>query len=394
MSLLFRSQRAASLTDLGVPPRGMAPRTGLARVTPDSALRSSAVWACLRLRADLISTMPIDVYRRVGGVQVEMTKPVVLVTPGGEQVPITEWLYSSQVDLDRNGNDVGIITAVDGQGKPARIDLQDLSTVKVRGRGSEIVEWTISGKTYSPSEVWHEKQYTLPGIPLGLSPIAYAAWSIGGYLSAQQFALDWFASDANPSGTLRHTTEENISAKVAQVMKDRFKVAVSNRDIFVTGTDWEYTPATADASQAAFLEQMRYGVTDIARFLGVPGDMIDAEATTGSITYANVTQRNLQLLILNLGPAIVRREAALSRLLAQPRYVKFNTDAILRMDPQARGAALLARVAGRTLAPSEARELDNLPPFTPEQIAEFAALFPAKTSPQPGSTPTPNGGAT
>lgn len=390
MSLLFRSQRAFSLTDVGVQSRGTVPRTGTARVTPDSALRASAVWACLRLRADLISTMPVDVYRRVNGVQLEVPKPPILAMPGGERVPITEWLYSSQVDLDRNGNAVGIITARDGAGRPARIDLQDLSTVTTRGKGSEILEWRIGGRVYDPADVWHEKQYTLPGIPLGLAPIAYAAWSVGGYLSAQQFALDWFASDANPAGTLRHTSEENISAKVAQVMKDRFKVAVANRDIFVTGTDWEYTPASADASQAAFLEQMRYGVTDIARFLGVPGDMIDAESTTGSITYANVTQRNLQLLILNLGPAIVRREVALSNLLAAPRYVKLNTDAVLRMDPQARGAALLARVAGRTLAPSEARELDNLPPFTDAQIAEFDRLF-ARSAANP--SPTAPGGA-
>lgn len=392
MSLLFRFQRAASLTDLGVEPRGSRPRTGTARVTAESALRSSAVWACLRLRADLISTMPLDVYRRLpDGTQLEMAKPPVLVQPGGEQVHVTEWVYSSQIDLDRNGNAVGLITARDGAGRPARIELQPLSDVTVRGRGSEILEWKIGTKKFSPAEIWHEKQFTLPGLPLGLSPVAYAAWSIGGYLSAQQFALDWFASDANPAGTLRHTSEENISAKVAQVMKDRFKVATANRDIFVTGTDWEYTPSAADASQAAFLEHMRYGVSDAARFFGVPGDMIDAEGTKASITYANVTQRNLQLLVMNLGPAIVRREAALSKLLAAPRYVKFNTDAILRMDPQARTAAILSRVAGRTLAPSEARELDNLPPFTPEQIAEFDLLFPTKaplpTKPTTGVTP-------
>ena len=244
MSLLFRSQRAASLTDVGVQGRGVNGRTGSARVTPDSALRSSAVWACLRLRADLISTMPVDVYRRVDGVQVEVPKPPILVTPGGEKVSITEWMYSSQVDLDRNGNAVGIITARDGAGRPARVDLQDLAHVSTRGNGSEILEWKIRNKTYAPVDIWHEKQYTLPGIPLGLSPIAYGAWAIGGYLSAQQFALDWFAADANPAGTLRHTTEETISNTVAQVMKDRFKIAVANRDIFVTGTDWEYTPAS------------------------------------------------------------------------------------------------------------------------------------------------------
>lgn len=57
-------------------------RTGKVHVTGDTALRHSAVWACLRLRADLVSTMPVDVYRRVNGIQVEVAKPPVLVTPG------------------------------------------------------------------------------------------------------------------------------------------------------------------------------------------------------------------------------------------------------------------------------------------------------------------------
>jgi hypothetical protein len=120
---------------------------------------------------------------------------------------------------------------------------------------------------------------------------------------------------------------------------------------------------------------MQYGVSDVCRFFGVPGDLVDAQTSTGSVTYASITQRNLQLLIMNLQPAYIRREKALSAALPKPRYVKFNTDAtVLRMDPEARTTAILSRVAGKTLAPSEARELDNLPPFTADQLAEFADL--------------------
>jgi hypothetical protein len=38
-------------------------------VTPDKAMCHSAVWARVRLRADLISTLPLDVYRRENGIQ-------------------------------------------------------------------------------------------------------------------------------------------------------------------------------------------------------------------------------------------------------------------------------------------------------------------------------------
>jgi hypothetical protein len=85
-------------------PRLTGAGSQVARVTEDTALRHSAVWAALRLRADLVSSMPVDVYRKVAGIQVEMQKPPVLITPGGSQVKIKEWMYSSQVDLDRAGN--------------------------------------------------------------------------------------------------------------------------------------------------------------------------------------------------------------------------------------------------------------------------------------------------
>src|SRR5919197_668658 len=299
-------------------------RRGSVAVTNDSALRHSAVWACLRLRANVISTLPVDAFRRVGGVQVEVPRPPVLVNPGGERVGMKEWMYSTQFDLDRAGNVFGLVTARDGLGFPARIDLCLLSDVSVRAKDGKIVKYRIRGKEYDPSAVWHERQYTVAGLPIGLSPVGYAAWSIGEYLSIQEFALDWFGNGAIPSAHLRNNR--------ITTMKD-----------------------------------------------------IDAAATSGNLTYANITQRNLQFLVMNLGPAIIRREDALSGLMSRPRYVKLKTDALVRMDPKTRAEMLKIQIDSRTRAPSEARELDNLPPFTEEQLAEFDRLF----GPAKGTTPTP-----
>jgi hypothetical protein len=115
----------------------------------------------------------------------------------------------------------------------------------------------------------------------------------------------------------------------------------------------------------------------VCRFLGVPGDMIDAGAGRRAITYANITQRNLQLLIMNLGPGGHRREKALRSCCRQPRYVKLNTDALLRMDLKSRydGYKVAIDRSGSS-TPSEARELEDRAPFTPEQIDEFKTLFP------------------
>ncbi|MFD5874020.1 phage portal protein [Streptomyces sp. NPDC060322] len=362
-------------------------RTGKVHVTGDTALRHSAVWACLRLRADLVSTMPVDVYRRVNGIQVEVAKPPVLVTPGGARVGMIEWLYSSQVDLDRAGNTFGIITersgviGPDGRGLPARIELVALADVTIRATGSEVTKFLIGGTEYEPWEIWHEKQYTVAGMPLGLSPVAYAAWTIEESLNAQQFARDWFAGGAIPMAELKNTGK-TIDQGQARVAREAFEAAVETGGLFVHGNDWEYKPIQAVASQSAFLEARQQGISDIARYFGCPGDMIDAAVSGSSITYASITQRNLQFLIMHLGPAITRREDAFSRgLVSGPRFVKLNTDALLRMDPEARARTIAAQITARTLTPSEGRALDDRAPLTEEQFAEFDRLFGSRTTP-------------
>jgi HK97 family phage portal protein len=374
-------------------------RTNPVQVTNETALRNSAVWACLRLRADLMSNFPIDVYRYVNGIQVEVPKPPVLVTPGGLEVGMKEWMYSTQFDLDRAGNCFGVITertgviGPDGRGLPGRIELAELGSVTVRGTGATITKFIINATEYDPWDVWHEKQYTVAGLPLGLSPVAYAAWTLEETLSAQQFARDWFAAGAVPLAELKNTAI-TVNKEDARVARENFRAAVDSSGLFVHGTDWEYKPIQSVASESAFLEARQFGLSEIARFLGVPGDLIDAAVTGSSITYASITQRNLQFLIINLGPAVGRREDAFSRkLVSGPRFVKLNTDALLRMDPEARTRTIGLRIANRTLAPSEARALDNLPPFTEDQLAEFDRLFGSRSVPAqpttvvPGATP-------
>lgn len=371
MSLLFRS---STVTAADLIPRRSERRSRTAPLPPDEAMRSSAVWACLRLRADLISTSPVDCYRRADRRAIEVPTPPVLVNPGGTKVDVTEWLYSTQVDLDRFGNCFGVITARDGVGLPARIDLLAGETVTVKTSDGVITEFRSGNKSYAPENIWHEKQYTAAGLPVGLSPLAAAAMTLRSYLSAQEFAVDWFGGGAVPSSHLKNTAK-TLDMAEAGTIKERFNASVRTGDVFVTGSDWDYQMLGAKASESSFLENMRFGIPDICRFLGVPADMIDGGESGGSITYANVTQRNLQLLIMNLSPAVTRREKALSNLLPKPRFVKLNTDAVvLRMDPKSRAEMNQVLLTSKQRTASEVREKDDLPPFTPEQIAEIQAL--------------------
>lgn len=381
MSLLRK--RSADLSAFMPPSNGSLGRPGGGAASANESLRSGAVWACLRLRADLISTMPIDVFRTVDGRFAEVPKPPLFVTPSAEML-WHEWVYATQFDLDRFGNTFGMVVSRDAQMRPSQIELTQASDWSILMRSDGPWEYRFCGRPVDKADVWHERQFVVAGLPMGLSPTAYGAWSTGHYLAAQQFALDWFDSGASPSGALKNT-EKVVDDKAAKVIKDRFRLATSRRDVFVHGKDWEYVPAAGAASDAKFLDAMKATTLDICRFYGVPADMIDAESSSGSITYANVTQRNLQLLTLNLGPAITRRELTWStRLLAAPRFVKFNTDAILRMDAKGKLEMIAAGTDAGLYTIDEGRGFLNLEPLTQEQL-DKQALIKGPKFPAPGT---------
>jgi HK97 family phage portal protein len=384
------AEQRSWLPDPPIPTNGsLGIRYGSVRVNPDSALSVSAAWACLDLRAGLLASFPIDVYSDRDGQRVEMSKPAVLVTPAGPTdadpgVALREWMYSTQMDKDRAGNAFGLVTEFSGlksarwpKGIPARIELVLLGEVSVL-RQKGVLKYRIRGKLYDWWEVWHEKSHTLPGLDVGLSPTAYAAYSLGGYLSAQKFALEWFGGSGMPAAHLKNTAKA-VSPNEAEVIKQRYRASVKAGDVFASGADWELKPITAVSAQNDWIAHQQFTVSDTARFYGCPVDLIDGAVAGQSVTYANISERNLQFLIMKLGPAIDEREDALGTLTPSPRYVKINTKALLRLDPLKSAQLDAVEIGSWTLTPDEARAKQDRPPLTPEDIAQLQMMAPKKT---------------
>jgi len=369
-------QAKRALNFWGLSPTDMVAQRTASRMTArgvgsaEEAMSISAVWAAIRLRADLISTLPIETYRTIDNMRVDTG-----ATPFISSPKFMEFLYSSQVELDRSGNAIGIIrsTYPGTANVPAEIDLQPSSACAVDTTDGVITNYKIHGKNYTPDLIWHEKQFTVAGLAVGLSPVAYAALTLGQYATIQDFASQWFMSGNGPRASLKNT-EKKIDSREATIAKESWKATQEMGEPFVHGSDWEYSLIAAQSASNDWLEAQRFGLTEAARYFGVPSDLIDAAMSGDNVTYANVVQRNLQFLVMNLGPAIRRRENALSMLLPRPRNLKFDEDALLRMDPVTRAQMIQTMIDSRTLAPSEARAMDNRPPFTLEQIVEFDAL--------------------
>lgn len=376
MPLFNRTSRAAE-PGPGQPliPARWGNQVGSVFVDSETAMRHSAVWSAVRLRADMVSSLGLFCWKdNPDGSRRRLPTPNVLISPSGNQIDISEWLYSSQVSLDMRGNAYGIILARDGFGRPSQIELLNPDAVAVRQARSGEITYGVHGKTYKAIDIWHERQYTMPGSPVGLSAIAYAAWTISAGLSAQRFGLDWFRNGAFPSGHLKNLAKK-LEAKEAESIKERFSAAVSNRQPFVSGADWDFKSLTINPNESQFLETINASIDDVARFFSTPPEMIGGGAGKGgSITYTNVEQRSLDFLIFHIDPTLVRRERAISRLTADGTYVQFDRDQILRTDLLARMKAKHLQVNARMLTPDEARAEEHRPPLTEADWEQFAKI--------------------
>ena len=326
-------------------------------VTPDQAMRLSAVWSCVRLLADTVSTLPVDVYRDGKNIPT----PAMLNQPaaGLERV---EWLHAVMVSLLLRGNAYGAITARSGATLlPAQVELLDPDKVQVRRDEHGSIEYRVNGRVWDPDDLWHVRAYPVPGGVAGLSPVEYARQAIGLGLAAEKYGAGFFGDGAMPSGLL--TTDKGLSQEQAVNVADRWReVHGGKRKVAVLSGGLSFTPITIAPEESQFIDTQRFTVAQIARVFGVPPELVGSDAGN-SLTYANVESRALDFLRYSVQPWLVRLEVALSALLPRNQRVRFNPNALLRATTKERYEAHKIALDAGFMTVDEIRALEDLPPL-------------------------------
>lgn len=384
MSLFRRSRRDATL-ESQIPSR--AASSG--GVTTSMAMRQSVIWAASSLHAAVESMMPVDAYRVRDGIKVPVATPPVLVHPSefsdGHFDSIAEWIYARRMSLQQWGNCFGEITQVNAAGLPSSIQLVPAEDVSLKVKRRRIVEYKFGKTVYPADRVWHDRANLIAGVPHGLSPIAYAMLAIETSAKARQFANEWFGASPTPGGHMKNVARTLNPVQSANI-KARFSETQENGGLLVTGADWTFTPITARGVEAGFIDQMGYGDVELCRFMNVPASLIDVAVQGGaSLTYQNITQKNLDFLVTRMGPELAATDTSLSALTPKPHFVRLNRSAFLAMDPAARADLMKVQIESRQRTPSELRALEDQPRYTEDDYAEFDRLFGAK------NIATPNG---
>jgi HK97 family phage portal protein len=354
----------------------------------ESAMQKVAVWASVSLIAGLAAELPMDVYAGSGDVTRPVTTPGYLLDVAGDGYGTPDWIYAALVSLLLRGNVYGKVTARDARGGfPTCVPLFHPDEVAGwRDGQSGAPVWKVNGYDVDREDMWHRRAYVLPGALRGLSPIGYHAQTIGLGLAAQRFGTEFFADGANPTGLLTNT-ETDLTPDVARTAKERFIAAMNGtREPVVLGKGWQWQQISIAPEESQFLQTQGYTGTECARIYGPGVPEILGYEVGGAMTYANVEQRNIHLLTYTLDLWFSRIERALSAMLPRPRFVKLNRNALLRTDLLTRYKAHTLAIAARMLAPSEARDIEDMPPMTEGQLAELdfmpvPVLNPIKVTP-------------
>ena len=304
-------------------------------VNQHTSMQLLAVSGCVRLITDSIATLPVDTFREdAQGVRTEIEPPRWLKMPTVD-LDFTAWCTQVLTSLLLHGNAYCSVTRSGSQiVELLPVDPTLVTPAMVKGRKV----FLVAGREF-PGEILHIPAMMLPGAVKGLSPLEYAATTIGLGLAAQNFAKGQFETSLNMPGVIEYPQRAVPDPQSVAKMwrRNRSKGGQGLPGVLEGGGTWKPTGISNEAAQ--FLQARQWGAAEIAAqvYMVDPSDLgIPVGGTT--LTYANLEQRNIRRVQVTFLPWIVRLEKALSALLPQPRYVKMNVDALLRADSATRWA--------------------------------------------------------
>ncbi|MFD5217471.1 phage portal protein [Streptomyces tendae] len=329
----------------------------------ESSLQAVAVWSACDLIASIISELPVGVFRGEGEDARKLPKlPGWLEDPDGSGHGLADWRYQAMMSWLLRGNLFGdeLQRATAGFLQQVRLFHPD----EISGWLDEgEVRWAVNGQQVTdPRSFLHRRVNPLPGVELGMSPVRLHATTIGLQLTGARFGLQWFQDGAHPSAILKNT-EVALDDGQVRTAKDRFLAALrGTREPVVFGKGWEYETIQVAPEESQFLQTQGYSAAECARIFGPGIAEILGYETGGSMTYANIQDRELTLLKFSIGKWIRRMERLLSEFLPRPQYVKLNRDALLETNTLQRYTAHASALSNNWETINEVRRLEELPP--------------------------------
>ena len=380
-------------------------------VTPHKALHHSAVYACVRILAETVASLPLIMYERLDRGKRRASDHYLyelLKDRPNDVMTSFEYREALQGHLTLWGNAYSEIV-YDPSGRvielwPLRPDCM-LNIVPVDGQYAYQYQLP-SGETrwLNATRVWHLRGLGSDG-RIGYSPIRLMRYAIGLGMAAEEYGARFFSGDATASVVLQHPSPLTPDAyeRIKASWQDQHSGLEKKHRVSILEEGMTLEKISIPPDDAQFLETRRFQLQEIARMYRIPPHML---ADLERATFSNIEHQSLEFVMHTMRPWLVRWEQSIkhSLMLEKDRarfFPEFLVDGLLRGDIVARYGAYAQGRQNGWLSANDIRELENMNPveggdiyfvplnMVPASVAAEGLSAPGASAGVRGLLPTP-----
>ena len=338
-----------------------------------TALQVSAVWACVRLLSQTISTLSLDIMERQrdgtwAPARDQRLQFIVDDMPNADSTASVFWEAMIAAML-LQGNGVAE-RRYDAGGRLIALEFLPWSKLTVNKRLDGTRQWlfTENGiqREIAESHIFRVAGFTLNG-DWGLSAIEYGAAVFGGAMAAANSANSTFEKGLAPTIGFKYANflRKEQREEFRETFENMAGALNAGKPVLMEG-GMDAVTIGIKPSDAQLLESRAFSIEEICRWFGVPPHMVGHSEKSTSWG-SGIEQQMIGFLTFTLRPLLKRVEGAISKdlMTAAERTrlkARYNVEDLLRTDSKTRAEFLRLMVSEGIMTRDEARLKENLKP--------------------------------
>lgn len=353
-------------------------------VNERTAMQTTAVYACVRILAEAVASLPLHVYEYQddGGKKLVHDHPLYYLLHDEPNPEMTSFVFRetlmshlliwgnayAQIIRDGAGRVLGLYPLL-----PDKMDVQRDDKGNIYYVYSRNSDENPMFKEYGNIRLKAEDVLHIPGLGfdglIGYSPIAMAKNAVGMTLACEEYGASFFANGANPGGVLEHPGVLKDPSKVRESWNSVYRGVNNAHKIAVLEEGMKYQQIGIPPEEAQFLETRKFQINEIARLYRIPPHMV---GDLDKSSFSNIEQQSLEFVKYTLDPWVIRWEQSLQRsllLLGEKGkyFIKLNVDGLLRGDYQSRMNGYAVGRQNGWFSANDIREMENMNPIPDEE---------------------------
>lgn len=353
-------------------------------VNERTAMQTTAVYACVRILAEAVASLPLHVYEYQddGGKKLVHDHPLYYLLHDEPNPEMTSFVFRetlmshlliwgnayAQVIRDGAGRVLGLYPLLPDKMEVQRDDRGNIYYVYSRNSDENPMFKEYGNIKLKAEDVLHIPGLGFDGL-IGYSPIAMAKNAVGMTLACEEYGASFFANGANPGGVLEHPGVLKDPSKVRESWNSVYRGVNNAHKIAVLEEGMKYQQIGIPPEEAQFLETRKFQINEIARLYRIPPHMV---GDLDKSSFSNIEQQSLEFVKYTLDPWVIRWEQSLQRSLLLPGekgkyFIKLNVDGLLRGDYQSRMNGYAVGRQNGWFSANDIREMENMNPIPDEE---------------------------